>query len=314
MKFLRASSFVACAAVLALGSACGQSTPPQAPAYVAPAAKAPANHGSRPIATATKKYLYVSNGQFVYVYSIVKHPKLVFTVGVGLSNPLGITIDKAGTLYVANNGNATVTEYPAGQYSPSVTLTQGMLYPNDVAVDSSGNVWVSNGKNVLKFPAGSSTPSETITDGVSGASGIAVGADGTVYVNNLVGTNASYVAVYPPGATKPKKTFGQGTLAYPIGITLDTTGNVYVGDFIEGAVFMFSHKNYKLRRTIVASPYFMQPGGVTIDVNNTLYVGGGGNSDDVVLFQFARLGKGAPKEFAELSSIYGVAADPSIEP
>jgi DNA-binding beta-propeller fold protein YncE len=300
-------------AALACVTACAQNaTPISAPL---PAAGSSSTHfASRPLASKTKIYVYAVTGGDVDVFRAGPTPKIVDTITQGLSFPLGITIDKSGTLYVANNGNATVTEYPAGQNTPSVTLTQGLLYPNAVAVDGSGNLWVANGTNVLEFPAGSQSPSLTLTNGIDGAAGIAVNAQGTVYVANLPGSGSPYVAVFPSGATKPTTTFGESVLEYPCGVTLDQSANVYVADFDQGEAYVFSHKNYKLLRTVNHQPYFSEPCGVSIDIKSRVYLGGGGNSSSLNLLQVPRLGKGSATVFYETGELYGVAADPTIEP
>ena len=274
---------------------------------------------SRPIATKNERYIYASVGSSeVQVISARRTPKLVDTITQGISFPLGITIDKSGTLYVANNGNATVTEYPAGQNTPSLTLTQGLAYPNDTAVDAAGNLWVANGINLLEYPPGSTSPSQTLTSGLSGVEGVAVNAQGDVYVVNMPGSGSPYVAVIPPGATAPVSTFGQQVLQYPIGITLGPRGRIYVGDFAQGAIYVFSpHGSHKLLNTITGDGIFMEPGGVTIDKKDTLYVGGGGNpsAEDILEFPDLDHGNVQPQSFFETGSgLYGVAADPTIEP
>ena len=46
------------------------------------------------------------------------------SITTGISNPLGVAIDAAGTLYVSNYP-ASITVYPAGSTSPSKTITGG---------------------------------------------------------------------------------------------------------------------------------------------------------------------------------------------
>lgn len=329
MTFKLLSRSATTAAAVALLTACAQNaTPVSGP--LPPAAGSALTHSAshplasvsatRPLATRTHIYIYASYdlSNTINVIKAGATRKVVDTITQGLNFPLGIAIDKAGTLYVANNGNATVTEYPAGSNTPSVTLTQGLLFPNYVAIDRSRNLWVSNGKNVLEFPPGATSPSLTLTNGINGAGGVAVDSQGTVYVSNLPSSGSPYVAVYPAGATSPKTTFGQNdgpnSLVYPIGITLDLNQNIYVADFFNGQINVYSHKNYKFLRYVIGQPYFMEPGGVTIDVRNRLYAGGGGNSSSANLIQFPDLGKGSPTVFYEQGGLYGVAADPWIGP
>src|SRR5579863_5266592 len=90
------------------------------------AAHGVARHGWLPPAAKQEKLLYVSD----YTASIV----LIYKQGAtgsgpigeivdGISSPQGVATDKLGTLYVANQGTNTITEYPAGATSPSVTLS-----------------------------------------------------------------------------------------------------------------------------------------------------------------------------------------------
>jgi len=52
-----------------------------------------------------------------------KNPKQNGTITSGINLPVNVAVDLHGTLYVANNGNSTVTEYPFGKTSASVTLS-----------------------------------------------------------------------------------------------------------------------------------------------------------------------------------------------
>jgi hypothetical protein len=108
--------------------------------------------------------------------------------------------------------------------------------------------------------------------------------------------------------------FGQGDLREPCGVTLDKLGNIYVGDFTQGQVYVFSARSHKLLRTVSHYPYFSEPCGVTIDPQGRLYQGGGGSGGDVNVLQIPQLGKGTPNVVYEANGLYGVAADPTVEP
>ena len=47
-----------------------------------------------------------------------KNPKQKGSITAGIDVPVNAAVDTHGTLYVANNGNSTVTEYPFGKTSP----------------------------------------------------------------------------------------------------------------------------------------------------------------------------------------------------
>jgi serine/threonine-protein kinase len=66
-------------------------------------------------------------------------------------------VDTAGNLYVAvEDAGVRVLKLAAGSDTPSVLpFTSGNNYPEVVAVDTAGNVYVTDQQNrVLKLPAG----------------------------------------------------------------------------------------------------------------------------------------------------------------
>ncbi len=118
---------------------------------------------------AKRKLLYVADNlnSVVYVYNLAGNqhsPPPSYSISNGISHPGGITTDKRGNLYVANEGNDTVTVYAPGGQAPIFTIPN-LLTPTDVKVDGFGNVYVSNDpgfgaqSSVVEFPRGSTTPS-----------------------------------------------------------------------------------------------------------------------------------------------------------
>jgi DNA-binding beta-propeller fold protein YncE len=158
---------VALAAVAALpGCAGGLGSPPAA---LAPSAAAPilARHGWLAPAANAKALVYVSDNSAnaIDVYPAgVNDPAPIGQITDGVSAPLGNFVDDNGTLYVANHGNNTITEYPAGSTTPSVTLSNGIAGPISVAADSAGDVAVGEFTNqtILEFPSGATSPTVTI--------------------------------------------------------------------------------------------------------------------------------------------------------
>lgn len=116
----------------------------------------------------SKRLVYVSDdyGNAIEIYPQGKsNPSPIGEITDGIDGPLGTFVDSNGTLYVANSGNGTVTEYPHGSTTPSVTLSNGISGPISVAVDRDGNVAVGEfaSGEIVEFPAGSTSPSVTIT-------------------------------------------------------------------------------------------------------------------------------------------------------
>jgi sugar lactone lactonase YvrE len=76
-----------------------------------------------------------------------KDPAPIAVISDQTAAPSGECIDKHGTLYVANqppSGRGWVSEYPLGKTSASKVITNGMNSPAFCAIDSEGNLWVTN--------------------------------------------------------------------------------------------------------------------------------------------------------------------------
>ena len=141
------------------------------------------NQETRP-ATQSQQKLYVTdvNGS-VSVFSVGKKPQLLRTITDGVPRPYGVWVDENGILYVVNlandSGEASLSEYKPGAFSPFFQITSGVLNFGVVAVNDSGNVYLS---------------------------GLASSYE------------VSYVNVYPPGAYTPADAPGpDGTCALSIG-------------------------------------------------------------------------------------------------
>jgi len=189
--------------------------------------------------------------------------------------PVGVTIDLAGNIYVADLKNNLIRKITPPNQVSTLAGSTGVFgsangtgtaasfnYPSGVAVDAAGNVYVADpGNNLIRKVTPDGTVSTMAGSGIGGANNatglqatfnspedVAVDKDGNVYVaddfNNMIRkiTPAGVVSTFA-GSTIAGKADGQGTAASfnrPTGIAIDAAGNLYVGDTGNNTVRMIT--------------------------------------------------------------------------
>jgi hypothetical protein len=222
-----------------------------------------------------------------------------------LTQPSDVAVDTDGSIYVANgNGDRTrvgpVTVYAPGangNVKPIRTIAGSntkLSDPSGVALDSSANLYVTNGFSGELFPYdgyvtvyaagadGNVKPSSIIMGSKTrlwGPEALALDSSNEVYVPNF-GINA--LTVYAAGAdgnVPPKRTIrgSKTSLAGPLQIALDSDSNIYVANYGPPTGILVyaatAHGNVKPVRTIEgAKTEIDNPQGVALDGNGNIYV------------------------------------------
>ena len=208
-----------------------------------------------PAAAQATELLYVADvaDNAVLIYDANAHnPAPLGSITSGIDEPDGLTIDAAGTLFVANAGNNTVTTYRHGSLVVANTYRQGLSGPTDVAVGSDGTLYVSNNHSgtdgfVLEYPPHGFSPNRTIADfphrGVP--NDVALDRSGNLYVSYGVrGPGVfSHVNEYAPHSSTPEP-LGM-IFDFAAGMTFDASGDLLVCDEPYQAVEVFKprHRN-----------------------------------------------------------------------
>jgi hypothetical protein len=216
-----------------------------------------------------------------------KNPPLLGQITQGTPRPEGLWVDKNGTLYVSNNAQPpSIAEYKPGGRSPFKTITSGLNSPGEVAVDSSGNLYVCNfGFTVLVYPPGASTPSRTISIPRLGKhptlGSMAFDSQGNLLVATagVEGIDANVYSV-APGSSQAVNLNLQGPAGAQIGT--DRAGNLYNGSD-EGSIVVYAPGSKTPSRSIYAGTngfysFF------TVRPNGTIYWP---NYDDSEMYEFA---------------------------
>ena len=199
-----------------------------------------------------------------------------------LAYPTAVAVDSSANLYVADTWNNRVLFFPAGSSTATRVYGQGgsftsnaqnnggvsanSLYgPTGVALDTSGDLYVADDRNsrVLYYPVGSTTATQVY------------GQDGSFTSNNC-NINGNFINV------------NANSLCAPLGVALDSSGNLYVADtnnyrvlfypalsttatqvYGQGGSFTSNYCNIDG----ITADSLCRPFGVALDSSGNLYVG-----------------------------------------
>lgn len=192
-----------------------------------------------------------------------------------LHSPLGVAVDRAGNLYIADFGNNVIREVSAAGTIATVAgnLTQGyagdgaaaaqasLNGPGGVAVDASGNLYIADtnnhairevtGDGVIRTIAGTGVAGYTGDGGpatqaqIISPIGIVVDGSGNVYISDAAMRirkflpGGSITTIAGDGNSGYFGDNGAATLAAlnrPAGLALDSSGNLYIADAGNNAI------------------------------------------------------------------------------
>ncbi len=177
-----------------------------------------------------------------------------------------------GGLAPAHAQGLNVNFYAAQSVVPSGSLS----YPYRVAVDASGNVYISDtqGNRVLKetLANGVYTESVVVSTGLATPYGIAVDGSGNVYIADN-GHNR-VVEETPSGNSYTQTVIATTTaLSYPTGLAVDSSGDLYIADTGGGKILVERPAGgFYVETVLTYSSNFAQITGIAVDSSGNIYV------------------------------------------
>jgi len=186
--------------------------------------------------------------------------------GAALNLPVGIAADSTGNVYFADHGNQRIRKISAGTISTVAGTSSGasigdggpainalLNYPNGVAVDSAGNLYISDTFNQRVRKVSGGTITTVAGNGIIGYTptaidyplGLAVDAAGSLYIANEVNntilklSGSALSVVAGNGSWGFSGDGGQANnaqIANPYGVAVDTAGNLYIADTMNNRV------------------------------------------------------------------------------
>lgn len=143
-------------------------------------------------------------------------------------SPSGVALDKDGNVYVTSASMyGRVVKLDHGSSTPAILPFNGLYQPQDLAVDSSGAVYVTDFNNrVVKLAAGSNSQTVLPFNGLNYPEGVAVDSAGNVFVADRGNDRVVELAAGSSNQTDLPFT----GLNDPDGVAVDSAGNVYVTD------------------------------------------------------------------------------------
>ena len=187
------------------------------------------------------------------------------TLSSAFSRPVGIAVDGAGDVFVADQTQGIIYELPAGGGSPIPAIT--IDSPMGVALDGAGNLFYTSATHVYELKKPYTGTPIALGTGFHGPFGVAVDAAGNVFVADRGFQNVTEI----PASGSPQTTLASGFSA-PVGVAVDVAGNVYVVD--EGSDQVYKLPADGSAQTTVGSG-FGYPYGLALNAAGDVYVADG---------------------------------------
>ena len=191
----------------------------------------------------------------------------------GLSNPIGITVDSSGNVYVIDQNHDAIKEIAADSHSVT-TLLSGLGSPGGLAIDSIGNLYFSNATtdSIEKISATTHATTSVLNTGNTDAFSIALDSSGDIY---LADHTANKILEYAAGNLAVTTILSSGIKSLA-GIAVDAAGDVFFADSGSNTIKEMSAGSHTA--TSILAKGLNKPQGIALDSFGNLYITDTGNN------------------------------------
>lgn|GEM_PF-265599 len=200
------------------------------------------------------------------------------TFGTGLSRPVGLVFDGSGNAYILDQGTGTnngkvVKIGPTGTVLSTSYVPTTLNAATAIAIDASGNLYVvDSGAGKIYQYSSAGVLLQTITD-THTPENVAVDVNGNIYVLDNGGFGNRQLVKYNSAGTivgTPVTALSNN----PLGLSIDASGNIYIGNNNTDDVTVYNSGG-TLLTTITGNN---NPEGMVVDSQGNLYVSNFGNN------------------------------------
>ena len=200
------------------------------------------------------------------------------SIGTGdgqfMNGPLGLAVDSLGYVYAGGGANGTIQKFNSD--GVFVSKWGYLLVTLSIAVDTSDNIYVTDGTSIRKFDSDGIFLYMWSASGIGenqylSASAIALDSLNNVYIADIGGNkilkftnDGNFITKWGYQGT------GEGQFYIPQSIALDPSGYVYIADYGNGRIQKFTSNGTFI--TTWGLGQFIYPVGVATDITGNVYV------------------------------------------
>ena len=196
----------------------------------------------------------------------------------GLNSPVGVAVDGAGNVDIADLDNDAVYQLPVSGVALNLLAgaATGLSGPSDLAADAAGDVFIADGTSMVYELTNRATALTTlVSQSYIRPAVVAVDATGNVYVGD---NNNGVLYELPAGGSAliTLADYSSG-LSFPVGLAVDGAGNVYIADQGNNTIEELPDGSSTLITLASPSTGLNTPAAVAVDGSGSVYIADQGN-------------------------------------